>query len=100
MSHLQPGHALDVPGAVLEPATRWNGGRPASHQSALERMPKRLICIALTLQWLGLALRYRDLTLPSSANPAVTSGGLVGEGKLEYFKLMGHPGTCLQRNLL
>ncbi len=58
--------------------------------SPLERMPKWLICIPLTLQWLWLALRYRSATLPSCANPAITSGGLVGEGKLEYFKTMGN----------
>lgn len=56
---------------------------------ALERLPKWLICIPLTLQWLCLSLRYRSLTLPSAANPAITSGGLVGEGKLEYFSGMG-----------
>lgn len=52
-------------------------------------MPKWLICVPLTLQWLWLSLRYRSLTLPSCANPAITSGGLVGEGKLEYFAGMG-----------
>ena len=57
--------------------------------SALERMPKWLICIPLTLQWLWLALRYQSLTLPTVANPAITAGGLVGEGKLEYFDGMG-----------
>lgn len=57
--------------------------------STLERMPKWLICVPLTLQWLWLALRYRSLTLPSAANPGITSGGLVGEGKLEYFDQMG-----------
>ena len=55
----------------------------------LERMPKWLICIPLTLQWLWLALRYQSFTLPSIANPAITAGGLVGEGKLEYLDLMG-----------
>ena len=58
-------------------------------RSALERMPKWLICIPLALQWLWLALRYRSATLPSAANPAITAGGLVGEGKLEYFRDMG-----------
>lgn len=58
-------------------------------RNALERMPKWLICIPLTLQWLWLALRHHSLTLPSAANPAITSGGLVGEGKLEYFAGMG-----------
>lgn len=57
--------------------------------SVLERMPKWLICVPLTMQWLWLALRYRSATLPSAANPAITSGGLVGEGKLEYFCGMG-----------
>ena len=59
--------------------------RPGS----LERMPKWLICIPLVLQWLGLALYHRSLTLPSAANPSITSGGLIGEGKLEYFQGMG-----------
>ena len=58
-------------------------------RSLLERMPKWLICIPLVVQWLLLALRYRSLTLPSCANPSITSGGLVGEGKLEYFANMG-----------
>ena len=57
--------------------------------STLERMPKWLICIPLTLQWLWLALRYQSLSLPTIANPAITAGGLVGEGKLEYFDGMG-----------
>ncbi|MEO6015905.1 MAG: hypothetical protein ABIP46_01515 [Polaromonas sp.] len=52
-------------------------------------MPKWLICVPLTVQWLWLSLRYRSATLPSAANPAITSGGLVGEGKLEYFTGMG-----------
>lgn len=58
-------------------------------RSILERMPKWLICVPLTLQWLWLSARYRSLTLPSAANPGITSGGLIGEGKLEYFDTMG-----------
>lgn len=60
-----------------------------SRCGVLERMPTWLICIPLVLQWLGLALRYRCATLPSAANPHITAGGLVGEGKLEYFLGMG-----------
>jgi hypothetical protein len=52
-------------------------------------MPKWLICVPLVAQWLWLALRHGGLTLPSAANPAITSGGLVGETKLEYFQAMG-----------
>jgi hypothetical protein len=55
----------------------------------LERCPKWLICVPLVVQWLWLSLRYRSATLPSAANPDITSGGLVGEGKLEYFSGMG-----------
>lgn len=58
-------------------------------RSTLERMPKWLICVPLVAQWLWLALRYGSLTLPSTANPAITAGGLVGETKLEYFDSMG-----------
>lgn len=58
-------------------------------RGALERMPKWLICIPLACQWLWLALRYRSATLPSAANPLITAGGLVGEGKLEYFRGSG-----------
>jgi hypothetical protein len=59
------------------------------HLSALERMPKWMICIPLVFQWIWLSVRYRSLTLPSSVNPSITSGGLIGEGKLEYFDGMG-----------
>ena len=60
-------------------------------RSTLERMPKWLVCIPLVLQWLWLSPRYLSLslTLPDVANPAVTAGGLVGEGKLEFCKSMG-----------
>ena len=60
-------------------------------RSALERMPKWLVCIPLVLQWLWLSPRYLSLslTLPAVANPAVTAGGLVGVGKLEFCKSMG-----------
>ncbi len=60
-----------------------------NRRSTLERMPKWLICIPLVFQWIWLSLRYRSASLPSAANPAITSGGLVGEGKLEYFRGMG-----------
>jgi hypothetical protein len=61
----------------------------AQRCSTLERMPKWLICVPLAIQWLWLALRHGSATLPSCANPCITAGGLVGEGKLEYFSGMG-----------
>jgi hypothetical protein len=56
---------------------------------ALERLPKWMNLPPMILQWLYLSLRYGSVSLPSSANPAITSGGMVGEGKLEYFDIMG-----------
>jgi len=52
-------------------------------------LPKWLNLIPMVLQWLWLSVRYRSVTLPSAANPHITAGGLVGEGKLEYFRQMG-----------
>ena len=62
--------------------------------SALEKMPKWAICVPLAVQWFWLGLRYRSLTLPSAANPNITAGGLVGEGKIEYFEQMGTLGRA------
>jgi hypothetical protein len=54
-----------------------------------EQLPKWLNLIPMVLQWLWLAAKYGSITLPSSANPGITSGGLVGDGKREYFGAMG-----------
>lgn len=56
---------------------------------AFERLPKWLNLIPMLLQWAWLGLRYGSITLPSSANPHITAGGLVGDTKSEYFECMG-----------
>ncbi|MEO7064022.1 MAG: hypothetical protein ABI082_09680 [Dokdonella sp.] len=43
----------------------------------------------MVAQWLWLGIRYGSVTLPSSANPDITAGGLVGDTKSEYFNCMG-----------
>jgi hypothetical protein len=58
-------------------------------EGRFERLPKWLNLVPMVLQWCWLGLRYRSITLPSTTNPGITSGGLVGEGKLEYFAAMG-----------
>jgi hypothetical protein len=63
-------------------------------RSTLEKLPKWLICIPLAVQWFWLGLRHGGLTLPSAANPNITAGGLVGEGKIEYFEQMGPLGRA------
>jgi hypothetical protein len=79
--------------AVVDPgisSRRARGSADATRRrGALERLPKWLICVPLAAQWLWLAWRYRSVTLPTAANPSITAGGLVGEGKLEYFRGMG-----------
>jgi hypothetical protein len=59
------------------------------HAGSFEQLPKWLNLIPMVAQWIWLGIRYRSFTLPSSVNPDITSGGMVGEGKLEYFGSMG-----------
>ncbi|WP_250634536.1 hypothetical protein [Pinirhizobacter soli] len=54
-----------------------------------ERLPKWLNLVPMVAQWCWLGIGYRSLTLPSALNPGITAGGLVGEGKSEYFRAMG-----------
>lgn len=54
-----------------------------------ERLPKWLNLVPMVVQWCWLGMLYRSLTLPSALNTGVTAGGLVGEGKSEYFRAMG-----------
>ena len=59
----------------------------------INRLPKPLLVLPMTVHWLCLALRYRSLTLPSSADPSLFVGGLVGESKCAYYDLI----TAAQR---
>ncbi len=77
---------------ALAPALPLAGGYAAEGAGAvgrLERLPKWLNLIPMIAQWLWLSLRYGSWTLPGAANPRITAGGLVGEGKSEYFRAMG-----------
>ena len=89
-----PASGREAQGPVLAAGTPGAAARstlavPGLRCGLLERMPKWLICVPLVLQWLWLSLRHWSTTLPSAANPFITAGGLVGEGKLEYFRGMG-----------
>lgn len=79
-----------TPQQLIQQTTRQNT-TPLSNPrcSLIERMPKWMICIPLAVQWLWLSLRYLSPTLPSAVNPAIPTGGLVGEGKLDYFNGAG-----------
>lgn len=55
----------------------------------LERLPKWLNLVPMIIQWSWLSIKYGSWTLPGAANPQITAGGLAGERKSEYFRLMG-----------
>jgi len=74
--------ADSLPSAETEPVATARVGR-------FERLPKWLNLVPMIAQWVWLGIRYRSISLPSSANPGITSGGMVGDGKLEYFASMG-----------
>lgn len=60
----------------------------------LERLPKWLNLIPMIAQWIWLSLRHGSWTLPAAANPRIKAGGMAGEGKSEYFRLMGPLATA------
>jgi hypothetical protein len=70
-------------------AIAWSRPSPKRRVGTMERLPKWLNLVPMVLQWCWLGLRHRSLTLPSSANPRITAGGLVGDTKSEYFTCMG-----------
>lgn len=51
-----------------------------------EFWPAWLFYLPVGLCYARLALKYRGLTLPSAANPGITTGGLVGESKFETLR--------------
>lgn len=53
--------------------------------AAAERIPPVLFYLPLALNWLRLGLGKGALTLPSTANPAIVTGGMWGESKSSYF---------------
>lgn len=53
--------------------------------SFFEFWPSWAFYAPIVAQWVGLALRYRSITLPTAANPHIESGGLCGESKLSIL---------------
>lgn len=58
-----------------------------------EFWPAWLFYLPVVIYYGWLALRYRSFTLPSAANPAIPTGGLVGESKFAILDLLqrAHP---------
>ncbi|MDP6732790.1 MAG: D-alanine--D-alanine ligase [Gammaproteobacteria bacterium] len=57
--------------------------------SFFEFWPMWLMYIPVVLQWILLAIRYRSLSLPLIANPAISLSGMVGTSKSETFEAAG-----------
>jgi hypothetical protein len=76
-------------GPVAGPSARSSPPLAAPRAGTIERIPKWLNLVPMVVQWFWLGLRYGSVTLPSAINPRITAGGLVGDGKSEYFDCMG-----------
>lgn len=70
----------------MPPLEYEQGGRNTSY---FEFWPMWLIYLPVVLQWLLLACRYRSLSLPLIANPAVPLSGMVGAAKSRVFSIAG-----------
>lgn len=57
--------------------------------SFFEFWPSWLVYTPVALQWLGLSLRHRSLTVPLCANPALPLSGMVGVSKSLPMALAG-----------
>src|SRR5262249_38188946 len=53
--------------------------------AAGNRIPLGLVYLPLIANWIGLASRYRSLTLPTLVNPCHPIGGIWGESKSGYL---------------
>jgi hypothetical protein len=73
--HVSPGMpSLDIHGKSL---------------SLFEFWPTWLMYFPVFVQWLALAVRYRSLSLPLIANPAIPLSGMVGAPKSAVFRAAG-----------
>jgi hypothetical protein len=59
--------------------------------SPFEFLPAWIVYGPVVLQWIALGLRYGDFSLPTAANPHITTGGLCGESKAAILDLVQGP---------
>jgi hypothetical protein len=70
--------------------------RPAARvTSRFEFWPGWVFHAPIFVQWILLGLRYGDLSLPTAANPHITTGGLCGESKAEILDQMSGAARAL-----
>ena len=63
--------------------------RPRRRWPQIGDMPKPIMCVPLVAQWFWLAARYASLTLPSTLDPCIETGGLAGESKAACLAQIG-----------
>jgi membrane protein DedA with SNARE-associated domain len=80
-------------GGVLTFILLKSARSPAKHMTTLflrfrrwEFWPAWLFYLPVVLHYFWLALKYRTITAPTSANPGIFAGGIVGESKLATLK--------------
>jgi hypothetical protein len=74
---------------AVEQAARRAVGQAARPLSFFEFWPGWLFYTPVVIHWILLGLRYRDFSLPTAANPLITTGGLCGESKLSILDQVG-----------
>lgn len=70
------------------PSTSTHNKQP-NPLSLFEFWPRWLFYTPVVAYWILLGLRYRDVTLPTAANPRITTGGLCGEKKSDLLNMAG-----------
>ncbi len=80
------GNAVSARQTVAEP------GRPLSF---FEFWPGWLFYTPVVIHWLMLGVRHGDFSLPTAANPRITTGGLCGESKLSILDQVGSEAQAL-----
>lgn len=58
--------------------------------SLFEFWPRWVFYTPVVAYWILLGLRYRDVTLPTAANPRITTGGLCGKRKATCWTWLAH----------
>jgi hypothetical protein len=71
------------------------GEKRGSPLSFFEFWPGWMFYTPVVIHWLMLGARYGDFSLPTAANPRITTGGLCGESKLSVLSQVGPEGQAL-----
>jgi len=67
-------------------SVRRTAEKPGNPLSFFEFWPGWLFYSPVVIHWMMLGLRYGDFSLPTAANPRITTGGLCGESKLSILE--------------